>query len=66
MVATHTEQTTQTIGRARFIVVSNFNPSGQSAKENISKLLHREAGIAPTKGFDNTSQVRYNKEVNVV
>jgi len=62
----HSEQTTQTIGKARFIVVSSFNPTGQSAQENIAKLLRREAGLDPAKRFDNTGQARYNKKVNTV
>jgi hypothetical protein len=36
-------ETTQTIGNARFVVVSRFKESGSTVDEKISNLLKREA-----------------------
>lgn len=60
------EQTTQTIGKTRAIVISNFKTSGHSPQDKISNLLHREAGINRANRFDKAGQARYNNKVNAV
>ena len=43
MDSVKSEQTTQTIGKTRFIVVSKFKADGLSVEDKISRLLQREA-----------------------
>jgi len=43
MDSVKSEQTTQTIGKIRFIVVSKFKADGLSVEDKISWLLQREA-----------------------
>jgi len=56
------QQTHQTIGNARFIVVSNFKPAGHSVEDKLAALLCREA----EKTVDKTSNARYNSVANAV
>jgi len=43
MDSAKSEQTTQIIGKTRFIVVSKFKADGLSVEDKISRLLQREA-----------------------
>jgi len=60
------QQTSQTIGKTQFIVVSNFKPKGKSAHDNLSSLLEREVEKLQEKGLEKSFKARYNYNVNAV
>ena len=58
-----TQQTVQTIGKTRFIVVSNFKPSNSNPKDKIANLLRREI---QDKALQKPVKARYTNGVNAV
>lgn len=39
----NTQETTQTVGKMRFVVVSQFRESGSTVSDKLKRLLEREA-----------------------
>ena len=58
------EQTSQVIGKIKFIVTSNFKTTGNSPDEKLRNLLKREAQTNYAKGLDKARQARYTTTVN--
>jgi hypothetical protein len=64
---TSTQETTQTVGKMRFVVVSQFQERGFSASENVKRLLEREAQEKTrNRTLDGAGQAKYNQSVNTV
>ena len=61
-----TEQTTQTIGKTKAIVISNFKNTGHSAHDKISNLLRREAETNYANRLDNADKARYTRQTIAV
>ncbi|MGI5908387.1 MAG: hypothetical protein ACOX8O_07165 [Christensenellales bacterium] len=61
------EETIQTIGKMRFVVVSRYKENGSTVTENIKRLLEREAQERNEKRrSDLPCQTGYNGRVNTV
>ena len=58
----HTEQTVQTIGKTRVVVVSSFQADGLAVRDRVARLLQREAQAKTRSTFDNDSQAVYNEQ----
>jgi len=63
MNSAYSEQATQTVGKIRFIVTSNYKDAGHSVQDKLSNLLAREAQI---NRLDNVEQARYNEPASTV
>ena len=61
-----TEQTIQTIGKTKAIVISNFKSTGHSAHDKISNLLRREAEKNNANRLDNADKARYTRQTIAV
>jgi len=62
MNGVQSEETTQTVGNIRFVVVSQFQEKGLSVQEKIKRLLEREAQEKNVNcTFDEAGHTDYNK-----
>ncbi|MDR1508274.1 MAG: hypothetical protein LBS53_01385 [Synergistaceae bacterium] len=56
------EETTQTVGKMRFVVVSQFQNNGSTVNEKVKRLLEREAQERnEIRTFDKLGQADYIK-----
>jgi hypothetical protein len=63
----NTQETTQTVGKTRFVVVSQFQESGPTVSDRLRCLLEREAQEnVQDRTLDGTGQAKYNRVANTV
>jgi len=61
------KETTQTIGKMRFVVVSQFQESGSTVSDKVKRLLEREAQEKmKNRTLDKVGQSEYDRCVNTV
>jgi hypothetical protein len=64
---TNTQETTQAVGKMRFVVVSQFQENGSTVRDKVKRLLEREAQEKTrNRTLDGASQAEYNRIVNTV
>jgi hypothetical protein len=63
----NTQETTQTVGKMRFVVVSQFQDSGSTVNDKLRRLLEREAQEKTSnRTLDGAGRAKYNQAVNTV
>jgi hypothetical protein len=61
------EETTQSVGNIRFVVISQFQESGSTISDTLKHLLEREAQEKiQNRTLDGASRAKYNRTVNTV
>lgn len=67
MSCIQSEETTQTVGKMRFVVVSKFQENGSTVSDKVKRLLEREVQEkTEDRILDAAGQTDYNEGVNTV